>query len=153
MLMESPRSEIVCATRSRPHTSMHSFGCRSPLPALFFSALLAAACLAGLAADPLMVRRTTPQAALLGGQLERFFAIQLGLMHQFLDARRQRLRRVTLPIPLSHIGWAKKECDFAARRPFFERGGNVGELAAPKNGRRAAKSHSFLAHPMWLRGM
>src|SRR5215472_14821965 len=95
--MESPRCGIVCPTRSRLVTSMHSPFGRSRAPAEVSAlGVVRAAGFPGMGADQLAICRASRQPALLGGQLERLFAIELGLLHQLLDPRRQSLRRVAM---------------------------------------------------------
>src|SRR2546430_1111491 len=97
-----------------------------------FSAFVAAACLARLALNDLIVRRTTRHPPLLGGQFQRLFAVQLGLVHQFFDARCQRLRGVPLLAAFGGIRWSDGERQLSSRRPLLQSGGNLREFAAHK---------------------
>jgi hypothetical protein len=47
-----------------------------------------------LRVDDLRIGVSAGQPALFGGQLQGFFAVELGLMHEFVDARGERLRGV-----------------------------------------------------------
>jgi len=77
-----------------------------------------------------VIRGAPRQAAFLGGQLQRLFAVELGLVHQLLDARRQRLRGIDVGAFLGRLRGTDDQRDFAAGWPFFKRGGDFREFAA-----------------------
>jgi len=81
-------------------------------------------------AHDLVVRRAAGDAAFLGGELQRFFAVELGLVHQFLDSRGEGLRGVGVVAGFRGVGGADEERDFAAGGALFERSGDLGEFAA-----------------------
>ncbi len=71
-------------------------------------------------------------AAFFGGELEGFFAIEFGLVHEFVDAGGEGLRGVDVEAGSTFFGWTDDEGDFAFDGTFVEGLENVGELAAAK---------------------
>jgi hypothetical protein len=82
------------------------------------------------ATDELVVGGAAGHAALLGGELEGFFAVELGLVHQFLDAGGEGLRGVGVGAGFCGVGRADEERNFAAGGALYERSQDLGEFAA-----------------------
>ncbi len=85
-----------------------------------------------LRVDDLGVGGATGEAALLGGEFEGLFAVELGLVHKFFDAGGEGLRGVGMRTSFAGVGGADQQGDFAAGGAFFEGGGDFGKFAAEK---------------------
>src|SRR5712691_6995648 len=83
-------------------------------------------------AHDLIVRRTSRQAALLGGQLQGLLAVEFGLADEFLDAAGQTLGGICLCTRVAGRFRTDQEGDLAASRTFVEGRGEFGEFAAPE---------------------
>ena len=69
-------------------------------------------------------------ATLLGGELEGFLAIELGLVHQFVDTRREGLCRIDVGTSGSLVWRADDEGNLALCGMFLQRLKNLREFAA-----------------------
>src|SRR5216683_4941350 len=81
-------------------------------------------------AHDLIVCRAARQAALLGGELQSIFAVELGLANEFLDAVGQTLRGICLGSRVGGSFRADQERDFAARGAFVKGSGEFGKFSA-----------------------
>jgi hypothetical protein len=72
------------------------------------------------------------EAAFFGGELEGFFAVELGLVHQLFDAGGQRLGRVGVGADFVGVGGTDEQRDFAASGAFFQGGGDFRKFSAEK---------------------
>src|SRR6266704_5371604 len=81
-------------------------------------------------AHDLVVRRSARQPALLGGQLQRFLTVELGLPDQFFDAVRKTLCGICLCTRVRGCLGSDKERDFPAGGALLERTREFGEFAA-----------------------
>src|SRR5260370_1098377 len=81
-------------------------------------------------AHDLIVCRAARQAALLGGELQSIFAVELGLANEFLDAVGQALGGIRLCSSVGGSFRADQQRDFASRGALVEGGGEFGEFAA-----------------------
>src|SRR5260370_5772072 len=82
--------------------------------------------------DNLGVRIVPGQAALFGGELQGFFAVELGLAHQLFDTVDEALRGICLGARIGGSFGADQERDFPPSGPLFEGRGELGESAAPE---------------------
>src|SRR5216684_7167460 len=83
-----------------------------------------------LRVNDLVVCRAPGQAAFFGGELQGFFAVELGLADEFFDAVGQALGGIGLGAGVGGSFGADQERDFAAGGAFFEGSGEFGEFAA-----------------------
>jgi hypothetical protein len=94
------------------------------------SALLLATRLVVAKTHDLVVGCAAGDAAFFRGELQRFFAVELGLVHELFHARGEGLRGVGVVTCFRGVGGADEERDFAAGGALFERSGDLGEFAA-----------------------
>jgi hypothetical protein len=85
-----------------------------------------------LRVDDLGVGGAAGEAALLGGEFEGVFAVELGLVHEFFDAGGEGLRGVGVRTGFAGVGGADEQGDFAAGGAFLEGCGDFGKFAAKK---------------------
>jgi hypothetical protein len=71
-------------------------------------------------------------AAFLGGELQGFFAVELGLVHQLLDAGGEGLRGVGVVASFRTVGGADEKRNFAAGGALYEGCQDLREFAAQK---------------------
>jgi hypothetical protein len=83
-------------------------------------------------ADEFIVGGALCDTAFLRGEFEGLFAIELGLVHEFLDACCERLRGVGVGACLGRIGGADQQSDFATGWAFFEGRGDFRKFSAEK---------------------
>src|ERR1700740_1880914 len=81
-------------------------------------------------ANDFMVCRSSRQTALLGSQLQSFFAVELGLADELLDAIGEALRGTSVRARFSGRFGADQKRDFAAGGALPERAGEFGEFTA-----------------------
>src|SRR5882724_9983123 len=84
----------------------------------------------GFGVDDLGVGVVARQAALFGGELEGFFAVELGLADEFFNAVGQALRGIGVGARVGGSLGADQERDFAARGAFLEGRLEFGKFAA-----------------------
>ena len=82
------------------------------------------------AGHDLVVSGTPGQATLLGGELQGFFAVELGLANELLDAVGEALCGICLGARVGGSFGADQEGDFAAGGALVEGSGEFGKFAA-----------------------
>ncbi len=80
--------------------------------------------------DDLGVGVVAREAALFGGELEGFFAVEFGLADEFFDAVGEALCGIGMGARIGGSFGADQERDFAAGGAFLEGSGEFGEFAA-----------------------
>jgi hypothetical protein len=70
--------------------------------------------------NDLRVRISPRKPALFGGELQGFLAVELGLVHELLDARGKGLSGVGVRAGFGGIGGADQQGDFAAGGVLFK---------------------------------
>ena len=85
-----------------------------------------------LRVDDLRVGGAAREAAFFGGQFQRIFAVELGLVHELVDAGGEGLRGIGVGTWFGGISRADQQGDFAAGGTFFEGRGDFRKFAAEK---------------------
>src|SRR5260370_35517821 len=86
----------------------------------------------GFGVDNLGVGIVARQAALFCGELEGFFAVELGLADEFFDAVGEALRGIGVGARISGGFRGDQEANFAASGAVLEGSGEFGEVASAK---------------------
>jgi hypothetical protein len=94
-----------------------------------FRSCLLAIC---LHVDDLRIGGAAGEAVFFCGELKGFFAVELSLVHEFLDAGRERLRGVGVRTRFCSVGRTDDQGNFTAGGALFEGRGDFGKLSTEK---------------------